>query len=97
MFKNWKNINITIGRHLLSVHAQYERIWIWANAIHRIWLKSKSVHIDHEQIKNDVQLLNINLNCPYELPQTQILSYVFHTDFYAVLDTHIWLQIAPLI
>jgi hypothetical protein len=29
-----------------------------ANAIHRIWLKSKSVHIDHEQIKNDVQLLN---------------------------------------
>jgi hypothetical protein len=34
-------------------------MWI-ANAIHRIWLKSKSVHIDHEQMKNDVQMLNVD-------------------------------------
>jgi hypothetical protein len=42
---------LTIERHFLSVHDQYER------DSQEISLKSKSVHIDHKQIKNDARLL----------------------------------------
>jgi hypothetical protein len=49
------SVYLKIERHFLSVHDQYERICM--SDSQEIWLKSKSVHIDHERIRNDAQLL----------------------------------------